>query len=218
MRSSVKNARSIAVLTGAGVFGGERHSHFSLQRRFLAAVSFRRSGYTRSLPPGSKVRLDLVRRAKARGIAKTTPNAGHPGAGRDGTPREGLLHAHHPERGWAARSGWVKERDQTARRHLDARRCLKCCREEVDRGELENLPPYCDCGGMLRPGVVWFGESLPYGALESATAAVQAADVFIVAGTSAQVYPAGRIDPAGHWQSRDSNRGQSRGNRSFKRM
>ena len=43
---------------------------------------------------------------------------------------------------------------------------------------------------MLRPGVVWFGEMLPEGAMERATAAVETADVLIVAGTSAQVYPA----------------------------
>jgi NAD-dependent deacetylase len=48
---------------------------------------------------------------------------------------------------------------------------------------------------MLRPGVVWFGEELPEGALERATAAVRAADVLIVAGTSAQVYPAAGLIP-----------------------
>jgi NAD-dependent deacetylase len=48
---------------------------------------------------------------------------------------------------------------------------------------------------MLRPGVVWFGEQLPEGALEEATAAVHAADVLIVAGTSAQVYPAAGLIP-----------------------
>lgn len=74
-------------------------------------------------------------------------------------------------------------------------RCLQCGRERVDRRELEDLPPRCDCGGMLRPGVVWFGEALPAGSLERATAAVHAADVLIVAGTSAQVYPAAGLIP-----------------------
>jgi NAD-dependent deacetylase len=74
-------------------------------------------------------------------------------------------------------------------------RCLKCGKERVDRSELNDLPPHCICGGMLRPGVVWFGEALPKGALERATAAVRAADVLIVAGTSAQVYPAAGLIP-----------------------
>jgi NAD-dependent deacetylase len=74
-------------------------------------------------------------------------------------------------------------------------RCLKCGTERVDRTELDDLPPYCECGGMLRPGVVWFGEALPERALELADAAVRAADVLIVAGTSALVYPAAGLIP-----------------------
>ena len=74
-------------------------------------------------------------------------------------------------------------------------RCLKCGREREDRSELKDLPPHCECGGMLRPGVVWFGELLPEGAMERAEAAVRAADLLIVAGTSAQVYPAAGLIP-----------------------
>ncbi len=51
-------------------------------------------------------------------------------------------------------------------------------------------PPRCDCGGRLRPDVVWFGEALPYDALARADRAAAAADLFVVAGTSAEVYPA----------------------------
>lgn len=74
-------------------------------------------------------------------------------------------------------------------------RCLKCGEERVERGQLDELPPYCRCGGMLRPGVVWFGEQLPPGAMARAEAAVRAADLLIVAGTSAQVYPAAGLIP-----------------------
>jgi len=74
-------------------------------------------------------------------------------------------------------------------------RCLKCGKERIDRTELNDLPPHCGCGGILRPGVVWFGEALPEGAMERAAAAVRAADVLIVAGTSAQVYPAAGLIP-----------------------
>jgi NAD-dependent deacetylase len=74
-------------------------------------------------------------------------------------------------------------------------RCLKCGQEHVDRSELNDLPPRCECGGMLRPGVVWFGEALPPGAIERATETVREADVLIVAGTSAQVYPAAGLIP-----------------------
>jgi NAD-dependent deacetylase len=53
-----------------------------------------------------------------------------------------------------------------------------------------NLPPRCDCGALLRPDVVWFGEALPEGAIERAAAAVRGADMLLVIGTSGVVYPA----------------------------
>lgn len=71
-------------------------------------------------------------------------------------------------------------------------RCTLCGRELEDRRlQLPELPPRCmECGGLMRPGVVWFGESLPREAWRRAEAAARACEVFLVAGTSAQVYPA----------------------------
>ena len=43
---------------------------------------------------------------------------------------------------------------------------------------------------MLRPGVVWFGENLPQDVWRKAELAAQQADVFLIVGTSAHVYPA----------------------------
>lgn len=51
-------------------------------------------------------------------------------------------------------------------------------------------PPACDCGGRLRPAVVWFGEPLPAAALERAIEEASRCDLFVVAGTSATVFPA----------------------------
>jgi NAD-dependent deacetylase len=42
----------------------------------------------------------------------------------------------------------------------------------------------------LRPGVVWFGEALPAKVWSNAEAAATTADLFLVIGTSAVVYPA----------------------------
>jgi len=50
--------------------------------------------------------------------------------------------------------------------------------------------PRCRCGAPLRPDVVWFGEALPEGAIERASAAVIAAHLLLVIGTSGVVYPA----------------------------
>ncbi|MEJ7780436.1 MAG: NAD-dependent deacylase [Daejeonella sp.] len=52
---------------------------------------------------------------------------------------------------------------------------------------------FCEFGSQLRPHVVWFGEAVPM--IEQAAAICYAADIFIVIGTSLQVYPAaGLID------------------------
>jgi len=79
-------------------------------------------------------------------------------------------------------------------------RCADACGfSDVDeRHPLLPPLPRCACGGLLRPGVVWFGEALPPGALERAGRAASLAEVFLVVGTSSVVYPAaGLADLAG---------------------
>ncbi|MCL7987164.1 NAD-dependent deacylase [Sphingobacterium sp. lm-10] len=49
----------------------------------------------------------------------------------------------------------------------------------------------CERGAPLRPHVVWFGEAVP--AMDVAIAMAEGADVFIVIGTSLQVYPAANL-------------------------
>jgi NAD-dependent deacetylase len=74
--------------------------------------------------------------------------------------------------------------------------CDRCGRPYV--GPLPDMPepvesvdpPICVCGGFIRPNVVWFGEALPTEAWDRSVEAVRSADVAIVVGTSAVVYPA----------------------------
>jgi NAD-dependent deacetylase len=71
----------------------------------------------------------------------------------------------------------------------------RCTREGTIRENrqlpLAPLPPYCpNCGSLLRPHIVWFGESLDSDVLDRAIAAVRKCDVLLVVGTSALVYPA----------------------------
>ncbi len=70
-------------------------------------------------------------------------------------------------------------------------RCTSCGRERRDlRPRFDPLPPYCSCGGMERPGVVWFGEVLPEVPWEQAVSSTRRAELFLVIGTSALVQPA----------------------------
>jgi NAD-dependent deacetylase len=73
-------------------------------------------------------------------------------------------------------------------------RCTGCGAEERNReAPLVSLPPRCKCGALLRPGVVWFGEALPVEAWASAQQAAEAAELFLVIGTSALVQPAASL-------------------------
>ncbi|MBI5282017.1 MAG: NAD-dependent deacylase [Candidatus Solibacter usitatus] len=74
--------------------------------------------------------------------------------------------------------------------------CLACHKVTSDfRVPIPALPPHCPCGGMLRPAIVWFGESLPLETWNQAETAAQSCDLFLVAGTSAVVYPAAGLAP-----------------------
>jgi NAD-dependent deacetylase len=58
---------------------------------------------------------------------------------------------------------------------------------------LDRLPPMCACGGVLKPTVVMFGETIPPDALARADEAAGASDVALIAGASAEVFPAAQI-------------------------
>jgi NAD-dependent deacetylase len=75
-------------------------------------------------------------------------------------------------------------------------RCTGCGANWPDRRvPLPKIPPHCRCGGLARPDVVWFGEPLPDGMIKEAEHAVSEAGVFLVIGTSANVYPAAGLIP-----------------------
>jgi NAD-dependent deacetylase len=67
--------------------------------------------------------------------------------------------------------------------------CLACGREEESVGELLPLPRCADCGAVLKPGVVMFGELLPTAAIDRATTLAQNAGLLLVVGTSLEVWP-----------------------------
>lgn len=56
--------------------------------------------------------------------------------------------------------------------------------------EAEGKVPYCECGGIIKPDVVLYGENLDSNAIEGAVKYISECDLLIVAGTSLVVYPA----------------------------
>lgn len=80
--------------------------------------------------------------------------------------------------------------------HGNAQRlfCLRChTRTPLKLEDLQGHAPYCACGAVMKPDVVLFGELIPQHALIESEALAQNADVVIIVGTSATVYPAAGI-------------------------
>lgn len=142
-------------------------------------------------------------------VASCRPNLAHIAIGRWMLRREGVtlvtqnvddLH----ERG-AEAAARALAREGAAARAAPIRlhgsichtRCTRCGGRAPFPGPVdatsEATLPRCACGGLLRPDVVWFGESLPEDALRSAFAAAAAADVCLVVGTTGAVYPAAAL-------------------------
>ncbi len=70
-------------------------------------------------------------------------------------------------------------------------RCTACGFEEQNTEvPLPPLPACPRCTGLMRPGVVWFGEAIDSGIMQTSTEAAVSCDLFLVIGTSGLVHPA----------------------------
>ncbi len=75
-------------------------------------------------------------------------------------------------------------------------RCTKCQAVSQNAQVPLPFPPTCtDCGGLLRPHIVWFGEALASKDLEQSHAALNRCDLLLIIGTSGVVYPAASFAP-----------------------
>ena len=80
--------------------------------------------------------------------------------------------------------------------HLREATCVRCYRRYPSERRIERfvetgeLPRCEECGGLLKPEVVLFGEQLPYLIVKDAEALISQADLIIVAGSSLEVTPA----------------------------
>ena len=72
-------------------------------------------------------------------------------------------------------------------------KCTVCDFKDEIMTEFGEIPPLCKCGNMLRPDVVWFGESLPQDVWQKAIILASQCDLMIIAGTSLVVSPANTL-------------------------
>lgn len=195
------DASRVTVLTGAGVSAGSGIPTFrgsgGLWRTFRAEDLATPEAFERD--PSTVWEWYEMRRAK---IAQAHPNAAHDViASWSRSPRfERFTLVTQNVDGLHERAGTRS----VVRFHGSIWRlsCASGCGASPEGWEdlrvpLPELPPKCpSCGGLARPGVVWFGEAIPAEALEAAAAALDC-DVCLAVGTSSLVMPAaGLIDEA----------------------
>lgn len=199
VRGWIRDARHIAVLTGAGMSAESgvptfRDAQTGLWAHFdpqeLATESAFRA-HPRRVWDWYAYRREMIR--------AVSPNAGHlalaafarrhPGRLALITQNVDGLHQRAGSTEALALHGSIAED-----RWLDAPR--NCCQPDaVEAGH----PPRCPvCGNLRRPAVVWFGENLPADALEAAEHAVRQCDLMLVVGTSGEVYPAAGLAFTAH--------------------
>ncbi|HFC09954.1 MAG TPA: NAD-dependent deacylase [Chloroflexi bacterium] len=189
----LQEARHIVALTGAGISAESgiptfREAQTGLWARYDPQTLASPEGLARN--PGLvwswyAWRRNLVRQA--------APNAGHRAlaAMERLAPRFTLvtqnvdgLHQQAGSRAVIELHGNIMRTVCAANRHLVT------AWEPPAEGEAPRCP---QCGSVLRPDVVFFGENLPPQALEAALHAAQNADVMLVIGTSGVVYPAAAL-------------------------
>ena len=71
--------------------------------------------------------------------------------------------------------------------------CLWCGRKYNAKEKRNEFPPRCECGKILKPDVVFFGEPIPPEALNRSFQLASSAEALLVIGTSAVVSPANTI-------------------------
>lgn len=69
-------------------------------------------------------------------------------------------------------------------------RCIVCGKSQQLKETPKVVPPMCPCGGMMRPDVTLFNETLPEDEITKAFAIANKANLVLIVGTSAEVYPA----------------------------
>ncbi len=130
-------------------------------------------------------------------IAQALPHAGHRALAALARAKPGLVLATQNVDDLHERAGSADVLHLHGR--IAATRCRDCDAGQriaidpawAEAPELRVAPPRCGiCDGPLRPGVVWFGESLPVDEFTAAGRAARAADLVLVIGTSGLVHPA----------------------------
>ena len=187
----LRDARSVAVLTGAGISAESGVPTFRDPEGLWQRFSPQELANVEAFLANPELVQGWYAHRRAV-VEEVQPNAGHRALAaleRWVTARGGdFLLATQNVDGLHARAGsehLVELHGSLLRSH-----CIDCGTEAIDTADGHG-PLTCEaCGGLVRPDVVWFGEMLPEDAFGEAEQAAAMADVYLSVGTSAVVYPA----------------------------
>jgi NAD-dependent protein deacetylase/lipoamidase len=187
---ALRDARFVAVLTGAGVSAESGVPTFrDAQSGLWAKYDPRELATPEAFARNPKLVWDWYAQRRAM-VAKVEPNPAHAAIAELEQRVPGFLLATQNVDGLHRRAGSRK----LVELHGNILR-VRCAACGVHASEWSHdRPPRCQlCDAYLRPDVVWFNELLPEDAQSAAADAAARCDVYIVAGTSAEVYPAAAL-------------------------
>lgn len=73
-------------------------------------------------------------------------------------------------------------------------KCLRCSNHFLPSDiNFNDLPPYCSCGGLIKPNFIFFGEGIPMDAYNKSVHAAGHADVMLIIGSTGEVMPAAQM-------------------------
>ncbi len=203
-RGLLEDAARVFILTGAGIsaesgvptFRGEDGLWRSYRPEELATPqAFRRD-------PRLVWEWYAWRRGK---VSDCEPNPGHRALARLALARPARIVTQNVDglhevaaRDEADGSDWSAASPLELHGSLFRVRCTECAyhrrdRADIDATDRDTLPSCPECGALLRPDIVWFGEALDPLVLSAAFDEAREADLCLVVGTSAVVQPAASL-------------------------
>ena len=190
MAEKIKNAECVIALTGAGISTESGIPDFRSKNGLWSRYDMEEYGYLHNLIENPakvwNMFADMIKN-----FERAEPNPAHYALAE--MEKMGLLHAVITQNVDSLHKMAGSKNVIELHGNMREFYCMECGRSHSYEKIDEILPPRCECGGVIRPNVILFGEELPRDALLKAFYYASRCDVIIVAGTSCMVYPAAEL-------------------------
>jgi len=187
---AIKNANLVVALTGAGISTESGIPDFRSKNGLWSKFNMDEYGYIDNIME-NPAKVWKMLRFLINDLKKAKPNPAHIALAK--MEEKGYLHAIITQNvdGLHQKAGSknVIEFHGNFREAI----CLQCRKTYPIEYALDQEIPRCECGGLLKPNAVFFGEPIERSVLIKSFGYVENCDVMLVIGTSATVYPAAQL-------------------------